>query len=115
FCNLQMRNLVNVSPVTPKTGRMSAAERREQLLDVTKQIVGQRGFHDLSIEAIAQQAGITRPVVYQHFEDLDTLLGAMLEREAGRAIGQLVPILPQELPDDGDRSQALLSALRGYL
>src|SRR4051794_31597452 len=110
-----MRNLMNVSPVTARTGRMSAAERREQLLDVTKELVGSGGFHHLSIEAIAKGAGITRPVVYQHFEDLDALLGAMLEREAKRAIGQLVPILPQVLPAGGERSDALLSALRGYL
>ena len=110
-----MRNLVNVSPVTPKTGRMSAAERREQLLDVTKQIVGEHGFHQLSIEMIAQQAGITRPVVYQHFEDLDALLEAMLQREALRALSQLSGILPQSVPSDGDRSTELLAALRGYL
>ena len=94
---------------------MSAAERREQLLDVTKQLVGEQGFHDLSIEAIAKRAGITRPVIYQHFEDLDALLAAMLEREAMRALGQLGPILPQSLPEGGNRSDALLAALRGYL
>jgi AcrR family transcriptional regulator len=94
---------------------MSAAERREQLLDVTKELVGKQGFHDLSIEAIAKRAGITRPVVYAHFEDLDALLEAMLEREARRALGQLAAILPTALPDDGARSEALLAALRGYL
>jgi AcrR family transcriptional regulator len=94
---------------------MSAAERREQLLDVTKLLVGEQGFHDLSIEAIAKHAGITRPVVYQHFEDLEALLEAMLQREATRALGQLAAILPQELPEGGDRSGALLAALRGYL
>jgi AcrR family transcriptional regulator len=94
---------------------MSAAQRREQLLDVTKELVGKQGFHDLSIEAIAKRAGITRPVVYAHFEDLDALLEAMLEREARRALGQLAAILPTALPDDGARSEALLAALRGYL
>ena len=45
---------MNVSPVTRQTrARMSATERREQLLDVTKTLVGEQGFHDLSIEAIA--------------------------------------------------------------
>ncbi len=94
---------------------MAAAERREQLLDVTKELVGEQGFHGVSIEAIAKRAGITRPVVYAHFEDLDVLLEAMLEREAIRALSQLGAILPTELPSDGDRSQALLGALRGYL
>jgi AcrR family transcriptional regulator len=94
---------------------MTAAERREQLLDVTKDLVGIQGFHDLSIEAIAKRAGITRPVVYAHFETLDALLEAMLEREAVRALSQLGTILPQSLPKDGERTDALLSALRGYL
>ncbi len=94
---------------------MAAAERREQLLDVTKELAGEQGFHGVSIEAIAKRAGITRPVVYAHFEDLDALLEAMLEREAIRALSQLGAILPTELPSDGDRSQALLGALRGYL
>ena len=94
---------------------MAAADRREQLLDVTKELVGEQGFHGVSIEAIAKRAGITRPVVYAHFEDLDVLLEAMLEREAIRALSQLGAILPTELPSGGDRSQALLGALRGYL
>lgn len=94
---------------------MSAPERREQLLDVTKRLVGEQGFHGLSIETIAKRAGITRPVVYQHFEDLDALLEAMLEREALRALSQLGAILPQELPDGAERGDALLGALRGYL
>ena len=94
---------------------MTAPQRREQLLDVTKTLVGEQGFHDLSIEAIAKRAGITRPVIYAHFEDLDALLAAMLEREARRALTQLGAIMPQELPAGGQRKEALLGALRGYL
>jgi AcrR family transcriptional regulator len=94
---------------------MSASERREQLLDVTKTLVGEQGFHDLSIEAIAKRAGITRPVIYAHFEDLDALLEAMLEREAMRALTQLGAIMPTELPHGGARKEALIAALRGYL
>jgi AcrR family transcriptional regulator len=94
---------------------MSASERREQLLDVTKKLAEEQGFHGLSIEAIAKRAGITRPVVYAHFEDLDALLEAMLQREAMRALTQLAAIMPAELPDGPDRKDALLAALRGYL
>lgn len=105
---------MNVSPVTPRT-RLTAEQRREQLLDVTKQLVGQQGFHGLSIEAIAKRAGITRPVIYAHFDDLDALLEAMLEREAMRALAQLAAIMPTELPEGGERGRALLGALRSYL
>jgi len=104
-----------VGSLTRQPRRLSATQRREQLLDVTKQLVGEQGFHDLSIEAIAKRAGITRPVIYAHFETLDVLLEAMLEREAIRALSQLEKILPRPLPGGGARRDALLSALRGYL
>ncbi len=89
--------------------RMSSGERRRQLLDVTKRIVAEDGFHAVSIEAVARAAGITRPVVYGHFRDLTALLEALVERESERALSQLV------LPSEGGSRDALLAALRGYL
>jgi AcrR family transcriptional regulator len=93
---------------------MTARERREQLLDVTKEIVGEQGFHAVSIEAVARRAGITRPIVYAHFGELSQLLEAMLEREGQRALSQLAEILPTD-PEQGDPRELLLAALRGYL
>lgn len=94
--------------------RMTGAERREQLLDVTKAIVGEAGFHAVSIEAVARRAGITRPVIYGHFHDLGGLLEAMLGRETARAQAQLARILPPTTWQGGAR-EMLLGALRGYL
>ena len=94
---------------------MSATERRTQLLDVTKEIVGERGFHAVSIEAVARRAGITRPVVYGHFGDLPAMLEAMVERESERALSQLATILPTELADSAGPREDLLGGLRGYL
>jgi AcrR family transcriptional regulator len=91
--------------------RMQAGERREQLLDATKAIVAERGFHAVSIEAVAREAGITRPIVYGHFHDLSGLLEALVQRETARALGQLD--IPQEL--SGDPRDALLASLRTYL
>ena len=68
---------------------MQAGERREQLLDATKAIVAERGFHAVSIEAVAREAGITRPIVYGHFHDLGGLLEALVTRETARALSQL--------------------------
>jgi AcrR family transcriptional regulator len=99
---------------TRTSPRMSAAERREQLLDVTKAIVADRGFHAVSIEAVAREAGITRPVVYGHFHDLGGLLEALVERELMRALEQLAAVLPRDL-GDGDPRDTLLAALAGYL
>jgi AcrR family transcriptional regulator len=105
-----------VSRVTqrPRT-RLSGAERREQLLDATKQIVGEQGFHAVSIEAVARRAGITRPVVYGHFGDLQGLLEAMVDREGARALAQLAEILPSKLHAGAGPRENLVAGLRGYL
>ena len=96
------------------SGRLSGGERREQLLDVTKAIVADQGFHAVSIEAVARRAGITRPVVYGHFEDLQALLAALVEREGQRALAQLADVLPTSLAE-GNPREKLLAGMRGYL
>jgi AcrR family transcriptional regulator len=83
--------------VTPRT-RLTAEQRREQLLDATKAIVAEQGFHAVSIEAVARQAGITRPIVYHHFDGLDDLLVALLDRETSRALEQLATFVSGEGP-----------------
>jgi AcrR family transcriptional regulator len=96
------------------TTRMSAQDRREQILDVTKTMAAARGFHVVSIEAVAREAGISRPIVYSHFGDLQGLLEALVERESRRALSQLAAVLPTDLAG-GDAREILLSGLRGYL
>lgn len=93
---------------------MRAGERREQLLDVTREIVSEHGFHAISIEAVCRSAGITRPIVYDHFRDLGGLLEALVDREAARALAQLDAVLPDDLTE-GDPRSLLLGALGGYL
>src|SRR3954453_1997987 len=95
---------VTYGSVTSFAMRMTGEQRREQLLDATKAIAVQDGFHAVSIEAVARRAGITRPIVYGHFEDLGGLLEALVERESLRALTQL--------PDSFDD---LLQALTAYL
>src|SRR3954469_10968263 len=97
-----------------KSARMSADARREQLLDVTKKLVAEQGFHPASIESVARAAGISRPIVYGHFQDLGGLLEALIERESARALAHVAAVLPHAL-GGGDPGQALLVALRGYL
>lgn len=77
--------------------RLAAPERRAQLLDATKAVVAQQGFHAVSIEAVARRAGITRPIVYHHFEGgLDDLLLSLVERETQRALEQLASMVSGE-------------------
>jgi AcrR family transcriptional regulator len=102
-----------VSRVAAPT-RMSARERREQLLDATKRLVAEHGFHAVSIEAVAREAGVSRPIVYGHFHDLGGLLEALIDREGARALAQLASVLPDDF-GAGDPADQLLFALRSYL
>jgi AcrR family transcriptional regulator len=104
---------VGSAKIAPST-RLSAPDRREQLLDATRAVVAARGFHGVSIEAVSREAGVTRPIVYGHFGDLPGLLEALVDREEARARAQLVEVLPGPLAD-GDPDETLLAALDAYL
>jgi AcrR family transcriptional regulator len=93
---------------------MSAPERREQLLDVTTALALGRGFHDVSIEAVAREAGITRALVYQHFGDLPSLLEAVVGREMSRALSQVSETTPTD-PREGDPRELMIHSLRAFL
>ena len=99
---------------TLKPARLSGEERREQLLDATKAIVDRDGFHAVSMEAVAREAGVSRPIVYTHFNDLPGVLEALVDREGARALAQLAEVLPRDLTS-GDPRENLLAGLRGYL
>jgi AcrR family transcriptional regulator len=47
--------------------RLPADQRRQQLLDVAREVFARRGFHAGSMDEIAEAAGVTKPVLYQHF------------------------------------------------
>jgi len=49
------------------SNRLPAAERRRQLLDVAVTAFAVRGFHATSMNDVADAAGVTKPVLYQHF------------------------------------------------
>ena len=93
---------------------MRSAERRQQLLDTTLDIVVDRGFHALTIEAVAQGAGVTRPIVYKQFDDLSGLVRALIDREEDRAISQLARAIP-DIPGDRDPDDLLVDGLELFL
>jgi AcrR family transcriptional regulator len=93
---------------------MSALQRREQLLDVTAEMVAERGFGAASIQSVARAAGISRPIVYEHFGDLPGLLKALVAREMEQALEQVSRSALAELPE-GDPAERLLESLRTYL
>jgi len=61
--------------------RMSGKERREQLLDVGRSLFAQKGFDATSVEEIAAKAGVSKPVVYEHFGGKEGLYAVVVDRE----------------------------------
>lgn len=86
----------------PYAPRLTPEARREQLLDAAIAIIERDGYGRLSIEAIAREAGVTRPVVYGAFDGLAPLLFALLDRQEERALAQLLAALPTGLAGDPD-------------
>lgn len=75
--------------------RMAADQRREQLLDAALSVIVELGYDRVSVEAIARAAGVTRPVVYDHYRDLAELLHALIEREERYSLQALDTVLPE--------------------
>jgi len=66
------------------TSRLSAPARREQLLDVALAVFAESGYHDTSMNDVAERAGVTKPVLYQHFESKRELFQALLDEVGAR-------------------------------
>lgn len=77
-------------------------------------VILEQGYGGVSIEAIARGAGVTRPVVYDHFPNLDSLLRALIEREEHYSLQQLERIVPSD-PEGQEPPELLLRGLRRYL
>ena len=64
-----------------KRTRMSAGERREQLIDVARELFAEKGFDATSIEEVASRAKVSKPVVYEHFGGKEGLYAVIVDRE----------------------------------
>ena len=67
-------------PLEP--ARLSRGERREALLDAAALLVAAGDVEAVSMEAVAERAGVSRPLVYKHFANRYELLSALYRREA---------------------------------
>jgi AcrR family transcriptional regulator len=66
--------------------RMSAPRRRDQLLAHARAAFAERGFHDASMDEIAEAAGVTKPVLYQHFRSKRELFREVLHDVGERLV-----------------------------
>jgi AcrR family transcriptional regulator len=90
--------------------RLPAARRRNQLLEVALQRFAAEGFHGTSMEEVAEAAGVTKPVLYQHFGSKRTLYLELLE-----TVGQeLVDKVRDAVAAEDDPYQQVLAGFRAY-
>ncbi|HEX6666010.1 MAG TPA: TetR/AcrR family transcriptional regulator [Solirubrobacterales bacterium] len=99
---------------TRRSKRLTGAARREQILEVTAAIVARDGFGGVSIQAVSAAAGISRPIVYEHFGDLEGLLEALVKREMDAAMEQVATTRLRDL-SEGDPTELMLESLGLFL
>jgi AcrR family transcriptional regulator len=77
---------------------MTGRERREQLLDVGRSLFAEKGFEATSIEEIAARAGVSKPVVYEHFGGKEGLYAVVVDREMSDLLDRLTAALSSGHP-----------------
>ncbi|MCZ7459801.1 TetR/AcrR family transcriptional regulator [Streptomyces sp. WMMC940] len=103
----------------PRRGRrvrMTGAERRQQLLDIGRTLFAAKGFEGTSVEEIAAKAGVSKPVVYEHFGGKEGLYAVVVDREMRQLLDMVTGALtaghPRELLEQA--AFALLDYIETY-
>lgn len=87
--------------------RMTGRERREQLLDIGRGLFAERGFDGTSVEEIAAQAGVSKPVVYEHFGGKEGVYAVVVDREMQTLLEMVAGALHADHPRDKLEGAAL--------
>ena len=103
-------------PNSPQRTRMTGKERREQLLEIGRSLFAERGFDATSVEEIAAKAGVSKPVVYEHFGGKEGLYAVVVDREMRTLLDMVTSALtgghPRELLEQA--AFALLDYVENY-
>lgn len=70
--------------------RLSAEERRESILDAANHVFGEHGYEHVRIDDVAAAAGISKALIYEHFESKQELYSELMSRAAAELLGVLV-------------------------
>ena len=105
---------MSVAASKPKRRRLNADARRERILEAAMRVFADQGYERASFGAIAKLAGISRPVVYDHFGSKEELHLLLLERERDRILEQVkVQLVTAEEP--AERVARALDAFFSYV
>jgi AcrR family transcriptional regulator len=75
--------------------RMTASQRREQLIEVSRGLFAEKGFEGTSVEEIAARAGVSKPVVYEHFGGKEGIYAVVVDREVQALLAALTGALAE--------------------
>ncbi|MEA2125025.1 MAG: hypothetical protein QOI80_1807 [Solirubrobacteraceae bacterium] len=102
-------------PAAQRTPRLPPEVRRRELLDAALDVIYEQGFPAVTVEAVVRRAGVTRPVLYDLFGDLEGLLLALIDREEEAALSPLLAIMDAAPRDDADPEQVLVDGVLAFL
>jgi AcrR family transcriptional regulator len=100
------------TPQTPRR-RLSAAARRELIEQAATEIFAEHGYQGASIDEIARRAGVSAPVVYDHFASKEELHRRLLERQRDELVAFWTERMP--LPEGAGALEGLLDAYFAYV
>ena len=98
-----------MSETTVPRGRLSRSARRAQLLVAARDVFGAQGYHAAAMDDIAERAGVSKPVLYQHFPGKLELYQALLTTYADELVGQVEAALAATAENE-ERVQAAVAA-----
>lgn len=84
--------------IEPRRQRLAPEERRTQIMDCAVALVVAKGLSSCTLEEVAVQAGISKPLVYRYFDSREDLLKAIVEREYTFLRGRGLDVMPKNLP-----------------
>lgn len=74
---------------------MTGPQRRQQLIEVGRALFAEKGFEGTTVEEIAASAGVSKPVLYEHFGGKEGLYAVVVDREIQSLLGQITAALTQ--------------------
>ena len=101
-------------PLKQRTDRLPRSARRAQLLEVALEVFVEQGYHAASMDEIAERAGVSKPVLYQHFPGKLDLYLALLETSCDTVIAGVKDALASTT-DNRRRVQATIELWYDYV
>jgi len=102
--------LTATSDARPRSTRLPRHERRRQLLDAALEVFVSRGYHAAAMDEIAERAGVSKPVLYQHFPGKLELYLALLDE----SVHGLVDTVRTALGSTAENKQRVGSTFGAY-